>query len=180
MPVYDFDMFRDLKVYNVNVRNNKQCLVLFSGSHYPSFNKQLYPICDHMTLYYADVWDVYVVTSEHDYLRLYYDNVIGEYIQMLNKPVTCLCFCISASFISNVIYKLNRGRLANRVSLISYESSFDNYEHVKLKPYIGVTINKQYLSGDKRAGISMAGYFHSRTLIDDVISYAMKKHNVAR
>ena len=178
MTVYEFDTFRDLKVYNVNVKNNKHVMVMFSGTWFPSLTKWLSAVCDYMILNHANVFDVYVVSSEQDYVQLYYDNVIFEYLQTHNKPVTCLCFCLSASFLSHIIYKLNK--TMHKISLICYESSFDNYKQGLGKPYIGTTMNKQYLCGDKQTRVCVNDYLSAQKMIDDMISKAMTKHNISR
>jgi hypothetical protein len=180
MPVYDYDTYRDLKVFKANVKNNKHAMIMFSGTWYPSLTKELSAVCDHVTLYYADVFDVYVVSSEIDYNSLYFSDNIYDLFKYFRKSyysITCCCFCISTAFISNIIYKLNKTDSTIKISAIAYESAFNNYKQGFMNPCCAVDMNHGYLNGNKRATPSIIEYLNARQLLQNVISDIMKKHS---
>jgi len=177
MPVYDYDTFRDLKVYNVNVRNNKQCFVVFSGTWYPSFNPRTNILCDYLNNHYCNEFDIFVVSSKLDYIRLYYNDAIYDYFEECHNvgyKINCFCFCISTSFISNVIYNFKN----QNINIISYESSFDNYKQCCMNPYIGYDINSQYIHDNKKIPFSVDNIINAPSMAEEVMNIAMYRNNI--
>jgi hypothetical protein len=179
MPVYEYDTFRDLKVYNVNVKQNKHVMIMFSGSWYPILEEPIRNLCHYMTLRYSNIFDIYTISSEKDYLTLYQNDCIYDLLRkccindkIKYNTVTCFCMCISAPFITNIIYKLNKTCVIDRVNVVCYESPFELFQQSLRHPYKSLGVNYARLKNNKRAMYNIYEFLYApeytRQLIDNL------------
>ena len=188
MPKYEYDIFNDLRVYKVNVKTNAHVMILFSGSWYPSLTPELCPVCDHMKLYYSEAFDVFTISSDKDYLTLYQNDSIYDFLkkcctQVLDNgeinfiSLTCFCMCVSAPFITNIIDKLNKSKVVNKLNVISYESPFELIKQSKHHKYKSFVVNYPRLKNNKRATYPLHYYFYVNEYTNELFEQLTNEFN---